>query len=56
LLCWWVRELHIYHTSYSTKVSTHVESDWSSIHAAMNAEYAGFFDIGMVERNEGWQG
>jgi cellulose synthase/poly-beta-1,6-N-acetylglucosamine synthase-like glycosyltransferase/exo-beta-1,3-glucanase (GH17 family) len=24
----------------------------SSIHAAMNAEYAGFFDIGMVERNE----
>jgi hypothetical protein len=24
----------------------------SYIHAAMNAEYAGFFDIGMVERNE----
>src|ERR1700736_452326 len=24
----------------------------SSIHAAMNAEYAGFFDIGMVQRNE----
>jgi cellulose synthase/poly-beta-1,6-N-acetylglucosamine synthase-like glycosyltransferase/exo-beta-1,3-glucanase (GH17 family) len=24
----------------------------SSLHAAMNAEYAGFFDIGMVERNE----
>src|SRR5271167_3422496 len=24
----------------------------SSVHAAMNAEYAGFFDIGMVERNE----
>jgi cellulose synthase/poly-beta-1,6-N-acetylglucosamine synthase-like glycosyltransferase len=24
----------------------------SSIHGAMNAEYAGFFDIGMVERNE----
>jgi hypothetical protein len=24
----------------------------SLVHAAMNAEYAGFFDIGMVERNE----
>src|SRR3984957_485051 len=24
----------------------------SSVHAAMNAEYSGFFDIGMVERNE----
>ena len=23
-----------------------------SMHRAMNAEYAGFFDIGMVQRNE----
>jgi cellulose synthase/poly-beta-1,6-N-acetylglucosamine synthase-like glycosyltransferase/exo-beta-1,3-glucanase (GH17 family) len=30
----------------------HRDSDRSLIHAAMNAEYAGFFDIGMVERNE----
>ncbi len=30
----------------------HRDSCRSSIHAAMNAEYAGFFDIGMVERNE----
>jgi exo-beta-1,3-glucanase (GH17 family)/cellulose synthase/poly-beta-1,6-N-acetylglucosamine synthase-like glycosyltransferase len=30
----------------------HRDSDRSFIHAAMNAEYAGFFDIGMVERNE----
>src|ERR1700733_11921721 len=30
----------------------HRDADRSLIHAAMNAEYAGFFDIGMVERNE----
>jgi cellulose synthase/poly-beta-1,6-N-acetylglucosamine synthase-like glycosyltransferase/exo-beta-1,3-glucanase (GH17 family) len=30
----------------------HRDGDRSQIHAAMNAEYAGFFDIGMVERNE----
>src|SRR5580692_1981871 len=30
----------------------HRDGDRSFIHAAMNAEYAGFFDIGMVERNE----
>jgi cellulose synthase/poly-beta-1,6-N-acetylglucosamine synthase-like glycosyltransferase/exo-beta-1,3-glucanase (GH17 family) len=30
----------------------HRDGDRSRIHAAMNAEYAGFFDIGMVERNE----
>jgi cellulose synthase/poly-beta-1,6-N-acetylglucosamine synthase-like glycosyltransferase/exo-beta-1,3-glucanase (GH17 family) len=30
----------------------HRDDDRSLIHAAMNAEYAGFFDIGMVERNE----
>ena len=30
----------------------HRDANRSLIHAAMNAEYAGFFDIGMVERNE----
>jgi exo-beta-1,3-glucanase (GH17 family)/cellulose synthase/poly-beta-1,6-N-acetylglucosamine synthase-like glycosyltransferase len=30
----------------------HRDGDRSIMHAAMNAEYAGFFDIGMVERNE----
>jgi cellulose synthase/poly-beta-1,6-N-acetylglucosamine synthase-like glycosyltransferase/exo-beta-1,3-glucanase (GH17 family) len=30
----------------------HRDGDRSPVHAAMNAEYAGFFDIGMVERNE----
>ena len=30
----------------------HRDGDRSQIHAAMNAEYAGFFDVGMVERNE----
>ena len=30
----------------------HRDGDRSFMHAAMNAEYAGFFDIGMVERNE----
>jgi cellulose synthase/poly-beta-1,6-N-acetylglucosamine synthase-like glycosyltransferase len=30
----------------------HRDGDRSRLHAAMNAEYAGFFDIGMVERNE----
>jgi cellulose synthase/poly-beta-1,6-N-acetylglucosamine synthase-like glycosyltransferase/exo-beta-1,3-glucanase (GH17 family) len=30
----------------------HRDGGRSPIHAAMNAEYAGFFDIGMVERNE----
>jgi cellulose synthase/poly-beta-1,6-N-acetylglucosamine synthase-like glycosyltransferase/exo-beta-1,3-glucanase (GH17 family) len=30
----------------------HRDGNRSYIHAAMNAEYAGFFDIGMVERNE----
>jgi cellulose synthase/poly-beta-1,6-N-acetylglucosamine synthase-like glycosyltransferase/exo-beta-1,3-glucanase (GH17 family) len=30
----------------------HRDGDRSFIHTAMNAEYAGFFDIGMVERNE----
>jgi cellulose synthase/poly-beta-1,6-N-acetylglucosamine synthase-like glycosyltransferase len=30
----------------------HRDGDRSSLHAAMNAEYAGFFDIGMVERNK----
>jgi exo-beta-1,3-glucanase (GH17 family)/cellulose synthase/poly-beta-1,6-N-acetylglucosamine synthase-like glycosyltransferase len=30
----------------------HRDSDRSPMHYAMNAEYAGFFDIGMVQRNE----
>jgi exo-beta-1,3-glucanase (GH17 family)/cellulose synthase/poly-beta-1,6-N-acetylglucosamine synthase-like glycosyltransferase len=30
----------------------HRDGDRSPLHAAMNAEYAGFFDIGMVQRNE----
>jgi exo-beta-1,3-glucanase (GH17 family)/cellulose synthase/poly-beta-1,6-N-acetylglucosamine synthase-like glycosyltransferase len=30
----------------------HRDGARSPIHAAMNAEYAGFFDIGMVQRNE----
>jgi cellulose synthase/poly-beta-1,6-N-acetylglucosamine synthase-like glycosyltransferase/exo-beta-1,3-glucanase (GH17 family) len=30
----------------------HRDGDRSRLHTAMNAEYAGFFDIGMVERNE----
>src|SRR5580698_5540203 len=30
----------------------HRDGDQSVMHAAMNAEYAGFFDIGMVQRNE----
>jgi exo-beta-1,3-glucanase (GH17 family)/cellulose synthase/poly-beta-1,6-N-acetylglucosamine synthase-like glycosyltransferase len=30
----------------------HRDGHRSVMHAAMNAEYAGFFDIGMVERNE----
>lgn len=30
----------------------HRDSDRSVLHAFMNSEYAGFFDIGMVERNE----
>jgi cellulose synthase/poly-beta-1,6-N-acetylglucosamine synthase-like glycosyltransferase len=30
----------------------HRDGDHSVLHAAMNAEYAGFFDIGMVQRNE----
>ncbi|HYA04659.1 MAG TPA: glycosyltransferase [Xanthobacteraceae bacterium] len=30
----------------------HRDGDRSLMHAAMNAEYAGFFDIGMVQRNE----
>jgi glucan 1,3-beta-glucosidase len=30
----------------------HRDGDRSVMHAAMNAEYAGFFDIGMVQRNE----
>jgi glucan 1,3-beta-glucosidase len=30
----------------------HRDGDRSLIHRAMNAEYAGFFDIGMVQRNE----
>jgi cellulose synthase/poly-beta-1,6-N-acetylglucosamine synthase-like glycosyltransferase/exo-beta-1,3-glucanase (GH17 family) len=30
----------------------HRDGNRSFIHSAMNAEYAGFFDIGMVERNE----
>jgi cellulose synthase/poly-beta-1,6-N-acetylglucosamine synthase-like glycosyltransferase/exo-beta-1,3-glucanase (GH17 family) len=30
----------------------HRDGGRSQLHAAMNAEYAGFFDIGMVERNE----
>jgi exo-beta-1,3-glucanase (GH17 family)/cellulose synthase/poly-beta-1,6-N-acetylglucosamine synthase-like glycosyltransferase len=30
----------------------HRDGHRSIMHAAMNAEYAGFFDIGMVERNE----
>jgi exo-beta-1,3-glucanase (GH17 family)/cellulose synthase/poly-beta-1,6-N-acetylglucosamine synthase-like glycosyltransferase len=30
----------------------HRDGDLSLMHAAMNAEYAGFFDIGMVQRNE----
>src|SRR5262249_19699753 len=28
------------------------DGDRTPLHAAMNAEYAGFFDIGMVQRNE----
>ena len=30
----------------------HRDGDRSPLHRAMNAEYAGFFDIGMVQRNE----
>ena len=30
----------------------HRDGDRSPLHTAMNAEYAGFFDIGMVQRNE----
>jgi exo-beta-1,3-glucanase (GH17 family)/cellulose synthase/poly-beta-1,6-N-acetylglucosamine synthase-like glycosyltransferase len=30
----------------------HRDSDRSLMHRAMNAEYAGFFDIGMIQRNE----
>jgi exo-beta-1,3-glucanase (GH17 family)/glycosyltransferase involved in cell wall biosynthesis len=30
----------------------HRDSDRSPLHHAMNGEYAGFFDIGMVQRNE----
>ncbi len=30
----------------------HRDANRSPLHAAMNAEYAGFFDIGMVQRNE----
>ncbi len=30
----------------------HRDGDTSPMHYAMNAEYAGFFDIGMVQRNE----
>jgi cellulose synthase/poly-beta-1,6-N-acetylglucosamine synthase-like glycosyltransferase len=30
----------------------HRDGDRSVMHGAMNAEYAGFFDIGMVQRNE----
>jgi exo-beta-1,3-glucanase (GH17 family)/cellulose synthase/poly-beta-1,6-N-acetylglucosamine synthase-like glycosyltransferase len=30
----------------------HRDGDRSVMHSAMNAEYAGFFDIGMVQRNE----
>ena len=30
----------------------HRDGDRSLMHTAMNAEYAGFFDIGMVQRNE----
>jgi cellulose synthase/poly-beta-1,6-N-acetylglucosamine synthase-like glycosyltransferase/exo-beta-1,3-glucanase (GH17 family) len=30
----------------------HRDGDRSPLHRAMNGEYAGFFDIGMVERNE----
>jgi exo-beta-1,3-glucanase (GH17 family)/cellulose synthase/poly-beta-1,6-N-acetylglucosamine synthase-like glycosyltransferase len=30
----------------------HRDADRSLMHTAMNAEYAGFFDIGMVQRNE----
>ena len=30
----------------------HRDGDRSLMHHAMNAEYAGFFDIGMVQRNE----
>jgi exo-beta-1,3-glucanase (GH17 family)/cellulose synthase/poly-beta-1,6-N-acetylglucosamine synthase-like glycosyltransferase len=30
----------------------HRDGDKSPLHAAMNGEYAGFFDIGMVQRNE----
>ena len=30
----------------------HRDGDRSIMHNAMNGEYAGFFDIGMVQRNE----
>src|SRR5713226_857417 len=30
----------------------HRDGDRSMVHAAMNSEYAGFFDVGMVQRNE----
>ena len=33
----------------------HRDGDESIIKKAMNAEYAGFFDIGMVDRNEEMQ-
>src|SRR6202163_3793399 len=39
-------------TDFLKAAQDHRDGDRSHIHAAMNAEYAGFFDVGMVERNE----
>ena len=40
------------HVGFVQSPQDHRDGDRSLMHAAMNAEYAGFFDIGMVQRNE----
>jgi exo-beta-1,3-glucanase (GH17 family)/cellulose synthase/poly-beta-1,6-N-acetylglucosamine synthase-like glycosyltransferase len=40
------------HVGFVQSPQDHRDGDRSLMHTAMNAEYAGFFDIGMVQRNE----
>ncbi len=40
------------HVGFVQSPQDHRDGGRSLLHAAMNAEYAGFFDIGMVQRNE----
>jgi exo-beta-1,3-glucanase (GH17 family)/cellulose synthase/poly-beta-1,6-N-acetylglucosamine synthase-like glycosyltransferase len=40
------------HVGFVQSPQDHRDGDRSPMHRAMNAEYAGFFDIGMVQRNE----